>query len=82
MSWILTILKLPLTLEKIMTTLNELAATLLTVQNQLTKAQAEIISKIQALQDALANVALPPEAEDALAALVAQAQSLDDIVPD
>ncbi len=73
---------LPNRVENVMTQLNELAATLVSVDNQLTKAKAEILAKIDALQLALANIALTPEADAALAALTAQAQALDDIVPD
>lgn len=72
----------PATLDKIMTQLNELAATLITVDNQLTKAKGEIIAKLDELSAALADTALSPEAEEALASLTAQAQALDDIVPD
>jgi hypothetical protein len=73
---------IPENLENIMTQLNELAATLITVDNQLTKAKGEILAKIDALIAALGDVALPAEAEAALTALAAQAQVLDDIVPD
>jgi len=65
-----------------MTTVNEVAATLVSVSNELAKARGEILGKIDELTAALANVSLPPEAEAALTELAAQAQALDDIVPD
>lgn len=73
---------LPERVETIMTTVNEVAATLVTLSNELAKARVEIVAKIDELTAALANVTLPPEAEQALADLAAQAQALDDIVPD
>lgn len=73
---------LPERVEKIMTTVNEVAATLVTVSNELAKARGEIIAKLDELTLALVDVKLPPEAETALSELIAQAQALDDIVPD
>jgi len=56
---------------------------------QLAKAKTEILAKqdsllarIDDLEAALANQDLPPEAEAALEAVKAEAQALDDIVPD
>lgn len=82
MNWLTIIFKLPSTLEHIMTNITQLAAALISIQNQLNKVQNEILGKIQELQDALVNVNLSPEAEQALADLVSKAQALDDIVPD
>ena len=73
---------LPERVEKIMTTVNEVAATLITISNELAKARGEIIAKLDELTLALIDVKLPPEAETALSELIAQAQALDDIVPD
>jgi len=73
---------LPDRIELLMTTVNEVAATLVTISNELAKARGEILAKIDALTASLANVELPAEAETALAQLAAQAQALDDIVPD
>jgi ABC-type transporter Mla subunit MlaD len=61
----------------------ELLAGLNTVTTQLVKANGEIQAKLAALQaavDAADNV--PQPIVDALAALTADAQALDDIVPD
>lgn len=76
------LISLPENVEKIMTTVTELAVTLTTIGDQLLKAKTEILQKISDLEAAVANTVLPPAAEDALAALKASAQSLDDIVPD
>lgn len=65
-----------------MTQVNELAAKLEQVNMQLGKAKEEIINQVNALQDALANVELPADAEVALNNLVGAAQSLDDLNPD
>ena len=65
-----------------MTTVNELAAQLNTVNEQLNKAKVEIIAQVQALEGALQNVEIPLEAQDALNAIVATAQALDDLNPD
>ena len=82
MNWFIFLFKLPLLLESIMTTIVELKDSLVAIQSQLSKAREEIINKIDDLQIALTNVPIPPEAEEALANLVATAQGLDDIVPD
>lgn len=65
-----------------MTQVNELAAKLEQVNVQLGKAKEEIINQVNALQDALANVELPADAEVALNNLVGAAQALDDLNPD
>jgi len=53
----------------------------LKAQNE--KAKAEILAKIQALEDAIANQGnTSPEVDAALADLKASIQSTDDIVPD
>jgi DNA repair exonuclease SbcCD ATPase subunit len=80
--WVKTINKLPKLLGDIMTKLSELSTQLVAVRDQLAKAANEIVTKIGELQAALADVALTPEAEDALAALAVQAKALDDIIPD
>lgn len=67
---------------EIMTQVNELAAKLEQVNAQLMKAQSEIVAQVAALNDALQNLPLTPEAETALAALTASAQALDDLNPD
>ena len=83
MDWLISaILYIPITLEKIMTTLVQLTDTLVAVEKQLEKAQSEILNKIEALNAALTNVVLPPEAEAALANLKREAEALDNIVPD
>jgi hypothetical protein len=66
----------------IMTTLADLPSQLASVNAQIAKAKDEIIARVAALEAALANVALPIEAEEALAALKGSAQSLDDLNPD
>jgi uncharacterized membrane protein YfbV (UPF0208 family) len=81
-NWFTTFFYLPSTLEVIMSNLSQLATALITIQNQLAKAQEEILEKIDTLQDALANVELPAEAEQALTDLINRAQALDDVVPD
>lgn len=62
--------------------LSELTAHLQSVDAQLTKAKAEITAKLDELAAALADVDVPPAASEAMAALSATAQGLDDIVPD
>lgn len=58
--------------------LNELGPTLATAVDTLIKAKGEI----ETLVATLSNVEIPQDAQDALAALSAVAQGLDDIVPD
>lgn len=74
--------RLELLIGKVMTTVNELADKLTAVNNQLNKAKEEIVSQVQALQDALQNVELPVAAQEALAALESTAQMLDDLNED
>ena len=74
--------RLELLIGKVMTTVNELADKLTAVNNQLNKAKEEIVSQVQALQDALHNVELPVAAQEALAALESTAQALHDMNPD
>jgi ACT domain-containing protein len=71
-----------LNLEDLSMKLSELSGLLNDVLAQLAKAKAEILDKIESLETALADVELPQDAQDALAALVAKAQALDDVVPD
>ncbi len=71
-----------LLLGKIMTTVNELAVKLEAVNVQLAKASQEIVAQVLALQLALADVTLTPEAEAALENLAVVAQALDDLNPD
>lgn len=66
----------------IMAKVNELAAQLTVVKEQVTKAKNEVIKRIADLEAALANVDLPPDAEAALTALKAEVQAVDDLNPD
>ncbi len=69
--------------EKIMATQAEAAAALVALKEQLTKANAEIQAKIQALTDAANNASnVSPELAQAIEDLKPAAQALDDIVPD
>jgi hypothetical protein len=65
-----------------MAKVNELAAQLTVVKEQVTKAKNEVIKRIADLEAALANVDLPPDAEAALTALKAEVQAVDDLNPD
>ncbi len=65
-----------------MAKIDELAALITGVSDQLAKAKGEIVAKIAALEAALSNTELPAEAQTAMDNLKAVAQSLDDIVPD
>lgn len=65
-----------------MSKLNEVAGQLQVANERLLKAKVEIIDRINALEDALDDVDLPIEAEEALSALMATAQALDDLNPD
>jgi hypothetical protein len=63
--------------------MSELANVLTGISAQLTKAKDEIVKKIADLETALATAGgIPEDAQVALDALKAQAQVLDDIVPD
>ena len=68
--------------KEILMKVSELAVAVSQVSAQLTKAQSEILSKIDALETALIDVELPDEAVAALDGLKVGAQALDDIVPD
>ena len=68
--------------EELLMKLSELSTAVAEVSTQLAKAQGEILGRIADLETALADVDLPADAVDALTALRAQTQSLDDIVPD
>jgi len=69
--------------EEILVKLEELAASMLTISNQLNKAKDEILSKIADLNDAVAAAQdVPAEVVNAVSGVIAAAQALDDIVPD
>jgi septal ring factor EnvC (AmiA/AmiB activator) len=69
--------------NKIMATQQEEATALAAVRDQLAKATAEIVTKIDALTAAVAaSGATSPEVDAATADLKAAAQKLDDVVPD
>jgi hypothetical protein len=65
-----------------MSKLSELEAFIVDVNAGLAKARTEILDKIGALEDALADVELPAGAAAALTELGALKQALDDVVPD
>lgn len=75
-------LNLPKILEDFEMQLSELAQTITQIGVQLTKAQDEILAKIEDLEEALTDVVVSPEVENALESLKGVAQALDDIVPD
>lgn len=62
--------------------MSELGDALNTISTQLSKAKDEIVKRIVDLEAALANAPIPADAQAAIDALKAQAQALDDIVPD
>ena len=68
--------------KEILMKLSELTTAISGVSTQLTKAQNEILSRINALENALVDVELPEDAVSAIEALRTQTQALDDIVPD
>lgn len=68
--------------DRVMSKLNELTGQLQAVNERLLKAKGEIIDRINALEEALGDVDLPDEAGEALSALMATAQVLDDLNPD
>ena len=76
------LIRLEQELEEINMKLSELAAAITEVSEQLAKAQVEIMTKIEELEAALADIELPQDAQDAIAALKEQAQRLDDVVPE
>ena len=59
---------------------SELAATLNTVKDTLSKAKAEILAKIEALSSSDPDIS--PEGQQAIEQLKAVATALDDVVPD
>lgn len=69
-------------LDNIMVKLSELAAQLSAVTAQNDKANAEILARLDELENALSDVDLPDEAIEALEALKASVQVSDDFVPD
>jgi hypothetical protein len=66
----------------IMATLSEHAQALRDILAQNEKARTEILAKIQALEDALANVETTAEIDEAMAALKASVQTDDDMNAD
>ena len=62
--------------------LDQLAATMTAIADQLTKAQNEIIAQVAALQESLANVDVPPDAQAAIDSITAIAAALDALNPD
>ena len=65
-----------------MVTVNELAASLKTINEQLAKSKSEIVARVDALENALKNTEIPAEAQEALDELRGTAQALDDLNPD
>lgn len=61
---------------------SELTAAVAALSAQLSKAQTEILTKIENLEIALTDVDLPEEAVASLESLRGTVQALDDIVPD
>lgn len=56
---------------------------LLSINDELIKAKGEIVAKIGDLETAVANAGqVTPEVQEALDAVKASAQALDDVVPD
>lgn len=71
-----------LLLGELMTQINDMAAEMGAISAQLEKARGEIVAQVATLEASLQNVALPADAEAALANLKATAQALDDLNPD
>jgi len=69
-------------LNKIMATLEEVQAEIVALTEQTEKSKAEIIAKIQALEDASGGIETTPEFDAALLALKNAVQGVDDIVLD
>jgi ABC-type transporter Mla subunit MlaD len=70
-------------LQKIMANQAELAAQLSAVSAQLAKASGEIVARVAALEQAIANAGnSTPEVDAALEAVKQIAQALDDLNPD
>ena len=84
-SWLLgpVIDTLNILIGTIMSTTAETVARFEALAAQVAKSRAEVVAKIQSLEDALAaeNVTAPAIVE-ALAALKAEVQTTDDLVPD
>lgn len=69
--------------ENVMASQAELAANLTALKDQVVKSRTEVLKKIADLEEALANGGgTTPEVDAALAALRAEVQASDDIVPD
>jgi chromosome segregation ATPase len=68
--------------SELMAKLNELAAQLVALNDQVNKARTEVLAKLLDLEAQLSNVDLPAEAQAALDALKASVQAVDDVVPD
>jgi hypothetical protein len=66
----------------IMAKLSTLAASVAALTAQVQKSKDEIVAKIAALENALADVDLPADAETALEELKGAVQAVDDINPD
>lgn len=58
---------------------SELAGALESIETQLGKAKTEIVAEIKTLQDALADVDVPANAEASIGRLKGLAQGLDDL---
>lgn len=70
------------TLEGIDMKVSELAASVVSINDQILKARNEILAKISELELALGNVDMPAEAVVALDNLRLSVQAVDDVVPD
>jgi len=68
--------------KEILMKVSEIANAVTSVSAQLTKVQAEVLTRLNDLENALIDVEIPEEAATAIEALRTQAQALDDIVPD
>lgn len=69
--------------NKIMATQSELAAQLTALTAQVDKVKTEVVEKIAALEEAIANAGgTTPEVDAALEALKSAVQTVDDINPD
>lgn len=73
---------LRLKVEALVTTQTQLAQQLVALKDQSTSAKAKILAKIAELTQAIADAqVVSPEVEAALAALTAEVQAIDAIVP-
>ena len=68
--------------KEILMKVSEIANAVTSVSTQLTKVQAEVLTRLNDLENALIDVELPEDAVTAINGLRTQAQALDDIVPD